>query len=94
MTEKKAKRTRKPKAELLPQNVIQFKPKQDRKEVELRFPADEEDEEMVEQSGGTENFIKKASFEEVAARNAEIQRRLMEERVKANKNVLKSYRIK
>ena len=37
---------------------------------------------------------KMSSFEETMAKNAEIQRKLTDERAKNNKNVLRSYRIK
>ena len=95
MTTEKKKTVKQPrkskKVELLPQNVIPFKKREDRPVFTAELIFDD----VEEMDGGlTQEYIKQSSFEEVQARNAEIQRRIKEERAKANKSVLKSYNIK
>ena len=50
--------------------------------------------ELLKSSNGTSNVSESLSFEDSMKKNLENQLRMQKERNKANKSVLKSYRIK
>lgn len=79
-------------------NVVSFSNRKDKEKAQQTRPMDPNATPVAQAQGSNESLgaseKPRSSFEDIAQKNRENQDRIRREREKANKNVLRSYRIK